>query len=168
MRRSDSAAGGEFITTWATKSNLTNFSYKSSVAHFYYLNAEGNFFFHRARFLSALEQDLPRDRIHFGKRLTSYEEADDKVILHFKDGSTATCDVLVAADGIKSTVRSQMLQTAAKEKNMPELENLIQPRWSGTVAYRSLLDAEDVKEKCPDHPVLRTAQMVSDTSLFSH
>lgn len=44
-------------------------------------------------------------RIEYGKRLTGAEETDDGVTARFADGSTATGDVLVGADGIRSAVR---------------------------------------------------------------
>lgn len=81
--------------------------------------------------------------------------------LNFKDGTTATCDVLIAADGIKSAVRAQMLRAAAETDNNPTLHRLIHPRWSGSVAYRSLIDADEVRKQYPDHPVLRISQLAS-------
>ena len=52
------------------------------------------------------------DLIHFDKRFVRYEEANDSVIAHFEDGSTAEADVLVAADGVNSRVRRQYLPHA--------------------------------------------------------
>ncbi|MFI6318360.1 FAD-dependent oxidoreductase [Nonomuraea sp. NPDC050556] len=43
--------------------------------------------------------------IVYGKRLVSAEETADGVTAHFADGTTATGDLLVGADGINSTVR---------------------------------------------------------------
>ncbi len=52
-------------------------------------------------------------QIHFGKGLSRYEErAEQGVILHFDDGSTAQADILVGADGIHSCVRTQRFVTA--------------------------------------------------------
>jgi 2-polyprenyl-6-methoxyphenol hydroxylase-like FAD-dependent oxidoreductase len=45
-------------------------------------------------------------RIEHGKRLTSVEETASGVVAHFADGSTASGDVLIGADGIHSTVRA--------------------------------------------------------------
>lgn len=53
------------------------------------------------------------DILHFGKTFTHYVRNDDgTVTAHFQDGSTATGDVLVAADGTRSRVRSQYLPHA--------------------------------------------------------
>ncbi|GAA2168717.1 FAD-dependent monooxygenase [Actinomadura napierensis] len=45
-------------------------------------------------------------KIEYGKRLTGVEESADGVTARFGDGTTATADVLVGADGIRSTVRT--------------------------------------------------------------
>ena len=47
------------------------------------------------------------DRIQFGKRLVRYEEHAGGVVAYFEDGTKAEGDVLVGADGIRSTVREQ-------------------------------------------------------------
>lgn len=49
------------------------------------------------------------DVVRFGRELVSYEENDHQVTAHFADGSSATGDLLVAADGIHSAGRRQLL-----------------------------------------------------------
>src|SRR5215469_3381259 len=44
--------------------------------------------------------------IEYGKRLVDVEEGQDKVTAKFEDGSSATADVLIGADGIHSVVRA--------------------------------------------------------------
>jgi 2-polyprenyl-6-methoxyphenol hydroxylase-like FAD-dependent oxidoreductase len=44
--------------------------------------------------------------IEYGKRLITAEELHDGVTATFSDGTTATADVLIGADGIRSTVRT--------------------------------------------------------------
>ncbi|MFI7608126.1 FAD-dependent oxidoreductase [Micromonospora sp. NPDC049366] len=53
------------------------------------------------------------DVVHFGKTFTRYDQRDDgSVTAHFADGSSATGDLLVAADGTHSAVRRQYLPQA--------------------------------------------------------
>jgi salicylate hydroxylase len=52
--------------------------------------------------------------VQFGKTFTRYEETGDGIVLHFADGSTATCDVLVGGDGGNSRVRQQFLPEAQR------------------------------------------------------
>lgn len=51
--------------------------------------------------------------VQFGKRFERY--SDNGTTLHFEDGTTETCDVLVGADGIRSRVREQYLPHAGTE-----------------------------------------------------
>jgi 2-polyprenyl-6-methoxyphenol hydroxylase-like FAD-dependent oxidoreductase len=53
--------------------------------------------------------------IEWNKRLKHYEEKDDHVIAYFEDGTTATADFLVGADGGKSSVRSQRCPSLVRE-----------------------------------------------------
>jgi 2-polyprenyl-6-methoxyphenol hydroxylase-like FAD-dependent oxidoreductase len=51
----------------------------------------------------AVSQGVP---VEFGKRLVSVVETADGVIARFADGSSASADLLIGADGIRSTVRT--------------------------------------------------------------
>ncbi|HEX3779145.1 MAG TPA: NAD(P)/FAD-dependent oxidoreductase [Pseudonocardiaceae bacterium] len=50
--------------------------------------------------------------VSFGKQFTHYERRGSSILAHFSDGSTATGDILVAADGVNSPVRKQYLPHA--------------------------------------------------------
>lgn len=45
-------------------------------------------------------------RFEYGKRLVGVEEGLEGITARFADGSTATADVLIGADGVRSTVRT--------------------------------------------------------------
>jgi salicylate hydroxylase len=49
------------------------------------------------------------DTVRYGAAVVSYEETDDGVRVQLADGTTATGDILVGADGIRSSVRQQRL-----------------------------------------------------------
>ncbi|MGQ4386556.1 FAD-dependent oxidoreductase [Streptomyces sp. SAS_270] len=51
-------------------------------------------------------------RIRHGARLASVEDGPDTVTAHFTDGSSATGDLLIGADGLNSTVRRSIAPTA--------------------------------------------------------
>ena len=87
----------------------------------------------RADFQDALVNLVPDKIRHFGKRLDSLNEDDDRVTMTFKDGTTATADIVIGCDGIKSKV---------KEYIIPETFGEAQPQYSGMYAYRSVLDME--------------------------
>lgn len=70
---------------------------------------------HRAAFLKELLADVPPGRMHASKKLerVDYDKGAgagaSPMTLHFADGSTHECDVLIGADGIHSTVRGLVL-----------------------------------------------------------
>ena len=113
--------------------------------------------------IETLKRHLPSTcTVHLGKRLTTYKESATGVTLHFADGSTATADVLIGADGIRSATRQtlfeQILQTQQKlyevsgSKGLaPEFCKQAIPKWSGTVAYRALFNSEALDKVWPDH-----------------
>ncbi|SDG58767.1 FAD-dependent oxidoreductase [Microbacterium pygmaeum] len=49
------------------------------------------------------------DVLHFGRSAVGFDQDDEGVGLHFADGTSVTGDVLVAADGINSRIRRQLL-----------------------------------------------------------
>ncbi|KAI0630150.1 FAD/NAD-P-binding domain-containing protein [Trametes polyzona] len=105
--------------------------------------------FHRAQFLDVLVSRLPPHIAHFDKRLTEYREQSvgednaGELRLSFADGSTATCDVLVGCDGIKSVVRKQMLEDYVHTGDGdPSLLGHVEPVWSGSIAYRGLIPVD--------------------------
>ncbi|MCP3717673.1 NAD(P)/FAD-dependent oxidoreductase [Paraburkholderia sp. CNPSo 3281] len=56
------------------------------------------------------------DRVHFDKTFVEYEQhADGRVTARFADGTSASADVLVGADGARSKVRRQLLPHARLE-----------------------------------------------------
>ena len=64
-------------------------------------------FFYRSDLYRALHEEAARRgiRIEFGKRLTGVHEEPGAVTALFDDGTEATADLLVGADGIRSLVR---------------------------------------------------------------
>ncbi len=73
-----------------------------------------------------LRDELPRERYHRGKLLTDFAQSGEAVEARFADGTRAQGDLLVGADGIRSTVRQQCL---------PDLV----PSYVGYTAWRALV-----------------------------
>ena len=78
------------------------------------------------RLYRILRDGFPAAHYHRGVGLKSFEQGASSVVAYFSDGSSAEADVLIGADGIRSTVRQQLL---------PELA----PLYAGYVAWRSLI-----------------------------
>ncbi|KAG5351984.1 hypothetical protein C0989_004278 [Termitomyces sp. Mn162] len=105
----------------------------------------------------------PHYNTFFSRRLRSYEEPQTgEIQLLFEDGSTAECDILIGADGIRSAVRRSMLiQQAKKETALgritesEELINNIEPVWTGILAYRALIPTERLQAYREAHPEMK-------------
>jgi 2-polyprenyl-6-methoxyphenol hydroxylase-like FAD-dependent oxidoreductase len=78
------------------------------------------------RVYRVLRDAFPPEHYHRGRGLRAFEQSRAGVIAHFSDGGTAAAEVLVGADGLRSTVRSQCL---------PE----VTPLYAGYCAWRALL-----------------------------
>ena len=122
--------------------------------------------FHRAQVQQILVEHLrsPDQLLHFSKRLVSYFEpasTTEPIVLQFNDGTSATCDILVGSDGVRSAVRRKMyseLADAADGERGEELRAMIEPVWSGSVAYRGLIPAnklpDDVRLYCSETSIV--------------
>ncbi|KAF8197066.1 FAD/NAD(P)-binding domain-containing protein [Pholiota molesta] len=114
----------------------------------------GSLAFHRADVQQVLLKHISsRVHVHLNRRLIEHYESTDGVQLRFKNGDSATCDLLIGADGVNSVVRKGLL---AKVHNLSEAEAAeeARPLWSGTIVYRSLIDSDAIKRDIPDHPSL--------------
>jgi 2-polyprenyl-6-methoxyphenol hydroxylase-like FAD-dependent oxidoreductase len=80
-----------------------------------------------SRLYRALRSALPAQDYRRGKKLLRIEQDPDTVTAIFEDDGSEHGDVLVGADGIRSTVREQFLPQA-------------QPVYAGYVAWRAVLD----------------------------
>ncbi|KAM5540110.1 hypothetical protein V8D89_006250 [Ganoderma adspersum] len=117
--------------------------------------------FHRSILQQLLANRLDAgDRIQFSKRLASYSETSptDPITLNFKDGTIATCDLVIGSDGIRSAVRRTMFNDLAKEaenrgqgEEAARLRTMVDPIWSGHVAYRGLAPTSGLSEELLQH-----------------
>ncbi|KAF9483664.1 FAD/NAD(P)-binding domain-containing protein [Pholiota conissans] len=99
-----------------------------------------------------------RVRIHLNMRLVSHCESRNEVQLQFQNGETATCDLLVGADGINSVVRKGLLAKAHNLSNEQATE-AARPLWTGTFVYRSLIKSNVIKREFPNHSGLTKPMM---------
>jgi salicylate hydroxylase/6-hydroxynicotinate 3-monooxygenase len=88
---------------------------------------------HRGDLHAALAEIVPTDSVHRGKRLVRIAEEGARVALGFADGSTATADAVVGADGAHSLVREHVGITD-------------RPRFTGRVAYRTTFPAARLED----------------------
>jgi 2-polyprenyl-6-methoxyphenol hydroxylase-like FAD-dependent oxidoreductase len=73
-----------------------------------------------------LRDAFPSDHYHRGCSLKAFTQNANAVVAHFTDGATAEGDVLIGADGLRSTVRQIRLPAVV-------------PLYAGYVAWRALI-----------------------------
>ncbi|HTW15591.1 MAG TPA: FAD-dependent monooxygenase [Nocardioides sp.] len=95
---------------------------------------------HRGDFIEALTGVLPDGMVKLGHKLDKIVDEGDAATLVFANGETATADLVIGADGIKSIVREQLFSQAG-------------PVFAGEHAYRVVID------------IAETAGMVDDGNL---
>src|SRR5262249_44677536 len=73
-----------------------------------------------------LRDAFPGDHYYRGRSVRGFVHTEDSVVAQFADGGTAEANLLVGADGLRSTIRQQCL---------PQLV----PQYVGYVAWRALI-----------------------------
>ena len=86
---------------------------------------------HRADLQKTLGRALGAEGLHLGCRLVDIVAQPDSVGLQFANGRTVEADLVVGADGVRSTVRRWVTGTD-------------DARYSGTSAFRGLVPAENL------------------------
>ncbi len=81
---------------------------------------------HRADLLALLAGQLPPGAVRTGHRCTGFRQDAGSATAVFADGTTATADVVIGADGIHSVLQGFVVAPA-------------EPVFSGVVAYRGLV-----------------------------
>ncbi|MFB9266936.1 FAD binding domain-containing protein [Bradyrhizobium erythrophlei] len=81
-----------------------------------------------------LKAALPAEYYHHGKNLEEVSECGDRVVARFSDGSEASGDLLIGADGIFSSVRAQLAADVC-------------PKYAGYVAWRGLVNECDLSAR---------------------
>lgn len=89
----------------------------------------GTHLIHRGDFIEALVGVLPDDVVRLGHKLERIEDRGEHSVLTFADGSTTHADLVIGADGIRSTVRRQLFSDQ-------------QPVFAGEHAYRAVVDTD--------------------------
>ncbi|AJY11521.1 FAD binding domain-containing protein [Burkholderia dolosa] len=83
---------------------------------------------------TALKRALPAGIVHAGEPFERFERDGERIVAHFASGRVEAADLLVGADGGRSTVRAQLL---------PD----VRPSYAGYVAWRGLVDEAALPEQ---------------------
>jgi salicylate hydroxylase len=91
----------------------------------------GSLGMYRPDLVAALAAGLPRGMLHTGHRCVAFRQDDRSAVVTFDNGVSVEADVVVAADGIHSTLQRFVVEPR-------------QPVFSGVVAYRGVMAAARV------------------------
>lgn len=78
-----------------------------------------------------LREAVPEDVYHTGQEVVGYEQDENQVLVKFSNGEQLKADLFIAADGIGSTIRQQLLPGQ-------------NPVYAGYVAWRGIIDENEV------------------------
>ena len=86
-----------------------------------------------AHMFDVLRSALPHERYHNSKLLVSFAQDTQGVSAHFADGQTVAGDILIGADGVRSSLRQILLPS-------------VTPLYAGYVAWRGLVEESLLSE----------------------
>jgi 2-polyprenyl-6-methoxyphenol hydroxylase-like FAD-dependent oxidoreductase len=72
-------------------------------------------------------RQIPKERIHFGKKILSTQQGGNGVIIRCSDRSEYEGDILVGADGAHSAVRQNLYTQLKKEMKLPPSDDMPLP-----------------------------------------
>ncbi|KAG0204212.1 hypothetical protein BGX33_008654 [Mortierella sp. NVP41] len=81
----------------------------------------------RPKLYDMLLRQIPKDHIHFGKKMLSMEQGGNGILVRFSNGTEAQGDILVGADGAYSAVRQSLYAKLQKAKSLPASDALPLP-----------------------------------------
>ncbi|NDK56066.1 FAD-dependent monooxygenase [Pontibacter fetidus] len=91
-----------------------------------------NFVIHRADLHDVLAQHLKAGTLYLNKRCQNVSQLGDKITIDFADGAQDSADLLIAADGINSIIRQQLLPHS-------------KPRYAGYTCWRGVIQNPGVE-----------------------
>lgn len=75
-----------------------------------------------------LFRQIPKDRMHMGKRILSTDDQGDKgITVTFSDGTVASGDILIGADGAYSAVRQNLFKRLKAQNKLPAADDVPLP-----------------------------------------
>ncbi|MDR7303008.1 FAD-dependent oxidoreductase [Haloactinomyces albus] len=85
---------------------------------------------HRADFIDTFINHIPAERLHLGHKMVSVTDHGDSATVTFDNGREVTADLVISAEGIRSTVRAQLFAD-------------VQPVFAHAHAHRAVISADD-------------------------
>lgn len=97
----------------------------------------GMYGMHRADLLNTLAAALPKSAVRTGHRCIGFEQTSESARLTFANGAVFDADIVIAADGIHSTLQKHVVAPQP-------------PEYSGSRAYRGLIARDKLTDWRPE------------------
>lgn len=94
------------------------------------LYGQENITIHRADLHMTFLEALQPNTLLFNKKCISVDQSDTQVTVHFEDGTIVTADLVIAADGIHSSIRQQIAPSSI-------------PRYAGYTCWRGITENKE-------------------------
>ncbi|KAF9283966.1 hypothetical protein BGZ74_001826 [Mortierella antarctica] len=113
-----------------------------------------------------LWRQIPRENIHLGKKIVSFDQDSEDVIARCSDGTMYHGDILVGADGAHSAVRQHLYKILKEQKKLPSSDDAPLPYSRvclvGQTEVLSPEEFPDLKQEyCKDYSVVGTEKKFS-------
>ncbi|KAG0035398.1 hypothetical protein BGZ82_005290 [Podila clonocystis] len=120
----------------------------------------------RPELYDLLWRQIPHENVRLGKKIVSFDQDSQDVIVRCSDGTIYHGDILVGADGAHSAVRQHMYKILKEQKKLPSSDDAPLPySCVCLVGQTEVLNSEefpDLKEEyCKDYSVVGTEKKFS-------
>ncbi|KAG0257520.1 hypothetical protein BGZ95_005215 [Linnemannia exigua] len=118
---------GKFVSSINVCNEQREVQYKIDFQGYDKLFGANGFIISRPNMYGLLFRQVPKERIHLGKKVLSMTQGGNGVLLRCSDGTEAEGDILVGADGAYSAVRQGLYAELKKAKKLPTFDSLPLP-----------------------------------------
>ena len=87
---------------------------------FFYSTGYDRVLFARPELYRLLYSRVPAHKIHLSKKVLSFQQNKDGVMVRLQDGTNAHGDILVGADGAHSAIRQHLYKELAAQGKLPQ------------------------------------------------
>ncbi|KAG0334034.1 hypothetical protein BG000_008694 [Podila horticola] len=121
----------------------------------------------RPELYDLLLRQVPQENIYMGKKVLSFLQSENGVLIRCSDNSSYEGDILVGADGAYSAVRQHMYAELKKEGNLPKSDDLPLPfSCVCLVGQTQVLDPEEFPQLKLEHSQFSTVN--GSTTMYSN
>ncbi len=115
--------------------------------------------FPRPELHDMLLRKIPTEKMHLSKKILSFQQNHEGVMVRFSDNTTIHGDILVGADGAHSAVRQHLYKTLEKQGLLPKADNQSMKKgYISLVGTTKALDPEKypdvLKEDCQTYGII--------------